>query len=190
MHDPILLQVNARLWLDELEKGLNRQATLDDISDQSLRHLADQGFDWLYLLGVWQTGEKEAELARAEPSLQRAAEHLLGISGDQAICASCFAISGYDVPENWGGAAALQRLKERMHRFGLHLMLDFIPNHTGVSHPWAMSRPDYYIEADSEKDAQPGSAFTIQTVEGTALFDAWARPIFSSLERHLAVELC
>jgi hypothetical protein len=166
MHDPILIQVNTRLWLDKLSRELNRQATLDDISDQSLHQLADQGFDWLYLLGIWLTGEKEAELARAEPSLQSEAKRLLGIIGDQAICASCFAISGYDVPENWGGSAALKRLEKRIHRFGLHLMLDFIPNHTGVSHPWALSNPDYFIGADGENDILHKAAYATQTVEG------------------------
>ena len=35
-----------------------------------------------------------------------------------------------------GGDAALARLRERLRQRGLRLLLDFVPNHTGLDHPW------------------------------------------------------
>ena len=67
------------------------------------------------------------------------------------IAGSGFAIAGYTVPENLGGDAALARLRERLRKRGLRLMLDFVPNHTGLDHPWVEEHPDYYVrgtEAD------------------------------------------
>ncbi len=166
MQNPILLQANVRFWLEELSQKLDRQATLEDIPDLMFRQIADRGFDWLYLLCMWKTGEMEAQIARSEPDLKREAERLLGYSGDDAICASCFAISGYEVPEIWGGLESLGQLKERMHQHGLRLMLDFIPNHTGVSHPWVKSHPDFYLEADPGTASVDGAAIQVQSFDG------------------------
>ena len=50
---PSLLQINTRVRLTELSHALGRAATLDDLSDAELDRLAAQGFDWVWLLGVW-----------------------------------------------------------------------------------------------------------------------------------------
>lgn len=164
MRFPQLYQVNARFWLAQRSADLGRQATLDDLPDDELRRLAELGFDWLYLLGVWQTGRAEARIAQEQAPLQRAAAELLGEAGRSAICASPFAISGYRVPRKWGGGAALKRLRQRLHAHGLRLMLDFIPNHTGISHPWAIQRPDYYVQLSP--GAGPGTFYEVQTEAG------------------------
>ena len=46
---------------------------------------------------------------------------------------------------NLGGDAALARLRERLRKRGLRLMLDFVPNHMGLDHPWVEDHPDYFI---------------------------------------------
>jgi len=53
---PALFQINTRVWLTELCRALRRPATLDDIPDAALDHLAEMGFDWVWFLSVWQTG--------------------------------------------------------------------------------------------------------------------------------------
>jgi hypothetical protein len=40
-----LYQINTEVWLTELSKNLGRPATLDDIPDSDLDHLAEKGFD-------------------------------------------------------------------------------------------------------------------------------------------------
>ena len=50
-----------------------------------------------------------------------------------------------------GGESALVRLRARLQKRGLKLLLDFVPNHTALDHPWAYNHPDYYMrgtEAD------------------------------------------
>jgi len=50
-----------------------------------------------------------------------------------------------------GGDAALARLRERLRTRGLRLLLDFVPNHTALDHPWVEDHPEYYV-AGSERD--------------------------------------
>ena len=53
--------------------------------------------------------------------------------------------------QNLGGDAALARLRERLRKRGLRLMLDFVPNHMGLDHPWVEEHPEYFI-AGTELD--------------------------------------
>ena len=180
MRYPILYQVNTRLWLDEIGRELGRPPVLDDISDQALEQLAALGFDWLYLICTWQTGEAEAQLARSQVGLIQEAEQKLGKDGRQSLCSSCFAISGYAVPDAWGGSPALLRLKERLNRLGLRLMLDFIPNHTGISHPWARSYPDYYVNGSLDlQKLHPERYSVVETGSGPRLLAHGRDPYFA-----------
>jgi hypothetical protein len=61
------------------------------------------------------------------------------------IPGSGFAITAYRVHKNLGGDAALALLRQRLHRRGLRLMLDFVPNHTGLDHSWVEEHPEFYI---------------------------------------------
>ena len=64
---------------------------------------------------------------------------------EEDIAGSGFAITGYTVPTALGGDAALARLRERLRARGMRLMLDFVPNHTGIDHPWVQEHPEYYV---------------------------------------------
>ena len=52
---PVLFQLNTRVWLTDLSRSLGRVATLDDLPNADLDRLAERGFDWVWLLSVWQT---------------------------------------------------------------------------------------------------------------------------------------
>src|SRR5215468_2397261 len=64
---PSLYQINTRVWLTELSQGLGRPATLDDVSDAELDRLAQMGFDWLWFLSIWQTGQAGQRISRSNP---------------------------------------------------------------------------------------------------------------------------
>ena len=64
---------------------------------------------------------------------------------EEDIPGSGFAITGYTVHANLGGDAALARLRGRLKKRGLKLMLDFVPNHMGLDHPWVEDHTDYFI---------------------------------------------
>jgi hypothetical protein len=142
---PALYQVNTRVWLTELSRGLGRPATLDDIPDAAIDEWGTLGFDWIWLLSVWQTGAAGQRVSRTNPEWRREFEETLPDLRDDDIPGSGFAITGYVVHPALGGDAALARLRERLRKRGLRLMLDFVPNHTGLDHPWVEDHPEYYV---------------------------------------------
>lgn len=148
---PSLYQINTRVWLTELARTLGRRATLDDIADAELDALAQKGFDFIWLLSVWQTGPAAQQISRSNPEWRKEFHETLPDLRDEDISGSGFAITGYTVHTNLGGDAALARLRERLKKRGLKLMLDFVPNHMGLGHPWVEEHPEHFVRG-SERD--------------------------------------
>jgi glycosidase len=142
---PSLYQINTRVRLTELSQSLGRRATLDDIADGDLDRIAQSGFDWVWFLSVWRTGLAGQRVSRANPQWRREFQETLPDLREEDIAGSGFAITGYTVHPDLGGDAALARLRERLRKRGLRLMLDFVPNHTALDHPWVEDHPEFYI---------------------------------------------
>jgi hypothetical protein len=142
---PSLYQINTRVWLTELGGKIGRSATLDDIPEAELDRLAALGFDWIWLLSVWRTGQAGRHVSRTHPEWQQEFQKTLADLREEDITGSGFAIAGYSVSDHLGGDAALQRLRRRLRQRGLRLMLDFVPNHTGLDHSWVETHPEYYV---------------------------------------------
>jgi len=157
---PSLYQVNTRVWLTGLSRTLGRAATLDDIPDAELDRLAARGFDWIWLLSVWQTGPAARQVSRTNAGWRREFEETLPDCCEDDIGGSGFAITGYTVHTGLGGDAALARLRQRLADRGLRLMLDFVPNHTAPDHPWVQEHPEYYIAGTESHLAQAPQNYT------------------------------
>jgi glycosidase len=157
MTHPLLYQISTRVWLTELSQKLGTAATLDDIPDAELDRIAEMGFDWVWFLSVWQTGLAGQRVSRANAEWREEFQHTLSDLKEEDIAGSGFAITGYAVHENLAGDAALARLRERLRERKLGLLLDFVPNHTGLDHPWVEDHPDYFVagtELDLARAAQ------------------------------------
>lgn len=151
VHYPSLYQINTRVWLTELSRSLGRPAALDDIPDAELDRLAGLGFDWIWLLSVWQTGAAAQKVSRAHAGWRREFHETLPDLREEDIAGSGFAITGYTVHKGLCGDAGLARLRKRLAQRGLRLMLDFVPNHMALDHPWVEEHPEYFV-AGTEQD--------------------------------------
>jgi hypothetical protein len=150
MRYPSLYQVNTRVFLGELGKQLGRPAGLQDLSDAFLDDVRDKGFQWLWPLGVWQTGQVARARSRSDQSLREGYGRSLPDWREEDVCGSPFAIQRYDVNVDFGGDAALAKLRERLARRGMKLLLDFVPNHVAPDHPWVDQHPEFFIEGTED----------------------------------------
>ncbi len=147
---PALFQVNTRVRLAELESSLGRPATLDDVPDAELDQLARDGFDLVWFLGVWQTGEAARRVSASNPEWLAEYRRVLPDFREADVCGSCFAVRDYRVHSDFGGDQALARLRERLRARGLGLILDFVPNHVAPDHPWAAEHPEWLVAGSEE----------------------------------------
>jgi hypothetical protein len=175
---PSLYQINTRVWLTELARGLGRPATLDDIPDSELDRIAKSGFDWVWLLSVWQTGQKSQRISQSNPEWRREFQETLADLREEDIPGSGFAITEYSVHDGLGGNAALGRLRQRFRQRGMRMMLDFVPNHTGLDHPWVEEHPDYYIRGTELDLTRAPKNYTWVTRQRGDLLLAYGRDPF------------
>lgn len=177
---PSLYQVNTRVWLTERSRALGRPATLDDVPDADLDRVAGLGFDWIWLLSVWRTGQAGQQASREGAEWRKEFQETLPDLSDDDIAGSGFAITGYTVHPSLGGDPALARLRDRLRKRGLRLMLDFVPNHTALDHPWVESHPEYYVSGTELDLARAPQNYTwVQRRQGPRILAYGRDPYFS-----------
>jgi hypothetical protein len=146
----LLYQLNTRILLGELGRAVGRPATLDDVPDALLEELARLGFEWVWFLGVWTTGAAGRAVSRSRTGWREGFLRDLPDLREEDITGSPFAIQAYDVAPEYGGDAALARLRARLARRGQRLLLDFVPNHVSPDHPWTRVHPEFFVEGTEQ----------------------------------------
>src|SRR5947209_3595848 len=95
--NPTLFEVNTRLWLREMPAPGDRPPTLDLVPDTVLDRLAELGFQWLWLMGVWQSGDAGRQLSLSQDAALEEFRRLLPDFTEPDVCCSPFAIQRYQV---------------------------------------------------------------------------------------------
>jgi glycosidase len=176
---PSLFQINTRVWLRRLSRKAGRPVSLADIDDATLDGFAEQGFDWIWLLSVWQTGAAGRAISRGNPQWRAEFQTVLPDLTEDDICGSGFAITAYTVSEALGGETALVRFRENLVKRGIRLMLDFVPNHTAPDHSWVQTHPEYYVEGNEEAlAAAPQNYLRVDTGRGPKILAYGRDPNF------------
>src|SRR5262245_66262782 len=127
---PCRARLTTRARRSDLAAELGRPATLEDFPDASIDRLVSDGFDWVWLLGVWQTGEAGRQVSLTQPEWQREYRELLPGFTAADVSGSPFAVREYTVNAAFGGPDALAHFRRRPAGRGIRLMLDFVANHT------------------------------------------------------------
>lgn len=150
MPHPLLYEINTRCWLSALSASSGTNISLADVPDAELAGWQKLGFTHIWLMGVWTTGPRARGEALRHPELRRAYDQLLPGWQESDVVGSPYAIGDYQVPPALGGEAGLAAFRERLHHFGLRLLLDFVPNHVGLDHAWVSERPELFVQSPAE----------------------------------------
>ncbi|MCS6988481.1 MAG: alpha-amylase family glycosyl hydrolase [Chloroherpetonaceae bacterium] len=144
---PLVYEINARVWLRELSKKHGKPITLASVPETEFQRWKQHRFDAIWLMGVWKPSPKGREIALHHRGLwQEYSRALPDWTADDVAC-SPYCIAEYATAEELGGESGLQKFRERLHANGMKLILDFVPNHVALDHPWLSLRPDYFIAA-------------------------------------------
>jgi hypothetical protein len=177
--NPSLYEVNTRVVLLERTRELGHPATLDDLTDTWLDSIAALGFEFVWLLGVWTTGPRGREVSRTRKDWRGEYQRDLPDFSDADISGSPFAIRGYEVVPEFGGEPALTRLRARLKTRGIRLILDFVPNHVALDHPWIDEYPEFFIAGTEESIArEPQNYVRLATKQGERILAHGRDPYF------------
>ncbi len=147
---PWLLELNTRCWLRELPEHRGRARALASVPESCIAGWAETGLSHVWLMGVWTTGPRSQARAVALPALRAEYDRALPDWRDEDVAGSPYAVAGHAVPEALGGVSGLRSFRRRLHDHGLKLILDFVPNHVGLDHPWIEAHPDYFVQASPD----------------------------------------
>lgn len=154
----VLLAKNSYVWLHQLSAKYERPIKrLNDIPDQELAELADQGFTGIWLIGIWERSV--------------ASENIKRMCGNPVANASAYSIRKYAVAKDLGGNKAVRDLQTRAIKFGIRIGSDMVPNHTAIDSEWVLKHPEWFLSADTPPypsysfngpDLSPDSDISIQ----------------------------
>ena len=146
---PHLLEIAAWPWLNRLSRGNGRTITLANVPDAVWDGFAAQGFDLIYVMGIWERSPLGRELALADEGLRREYDHVLPDWTVDDVTGSPYCVSGYVPDQRMGGWEGLDAARGALHQRGLQLIVDFVPNHTAFDHPWVSSHPERYVRGSA-----------------------------------------
>jgi len=161
MSYPLLYQINTRCWLKDLSAHQKRPVTLATVPDAEFASWQKSGFTHIWLMGVWTTGAQARKIALEHPDLRRDYDAVLPGWQDADVAGSPYSIADYSVPQTLGGDEELKKFRAKLNQSGIKLILDFVPNHLGLDHPWVTAQPELFVQSPQLEDgtfAVPASA--------------------------------
>jgi glycosidase len=148
---PTVYEINTWVWLNDLSREHERHVTLGDVPGSELERLAGCGFDAVWLMGVWERSPGAREISRTNLALREEYARTLPDFTDEDIVGSPYAIIRYRASPALGGDEGLADLRARLGALGLRLILDFVPNHMAIDHPWVAEHPERLVQGDDAR---------------------------------------
>ena len=147
---PVIYEVNTWAWLNDLSRRHQRRLDLATVPDQEWDAIADQGFDAVWFMGVWERSPAGIAISmRNEGLLQDFRRALPDFAEDDNV-GSPYCVRRYVVDGHLGGPKGLAAARRRLAQRGLRLILDFVPNHVAPDNPWVSDHPEYFIQGSAD----------------------------------------
>lgn len=158
-----LYEINSEVWLREQPWAQGAEKPdLADIPEEQLRAWHDMGIDAVWFLGVWRKGLATRKICLQSEGLLEDFRERLPDFDEAEVVGSPFSIAAYEINPALGDEDTLPRLREKLHAHDLKLILDFVPNHLAVDHPWTHEHPDRFVRGTSyEAQNEPANWFRV-----------------------------
>ncbi len=173
--NPELYEINTAAWLYELSHRLRKRIMLGNVPAGEWDRLKELGMDFVWLMGVWARSQEGRKISLNSPEFRRYFETVLPGCTPEDIIGSCYSISAYSPDPLVGTWEDLARAYEELHKRGMGLILDFVPNHTGIDHHWLHEHPEYFIQGNEKDYRNNRGAFFPVKYNGKLLYIAHGR---------------
>ncbi len=156
---PTVYEINTAVWLQRLGRERGRLLGLGEVPGSEWDVLAELPVDAVWLMGVWQRSPGGRALAVAEPGLVASYRAALPDLRADDVIGSPYCVHDYVVDERFGGPQGLVAARDQLEDRGLALILDYVPNHVALDHPWVTDRPQCFVTGSEEELALHPEAF-------------------------------
>ncbi|HEX7475305.1 MAG TPA: alpha-amylase family glycosyl hydrolase [Dehalococcoidales bacterium] len=173
--NPALYEINTAAWLFELSKKLGKPLLLGQVPAEEWDRLKSLGMDFVWLMGVWSRSQEGRKLNVDSKEARASYETVLPTCSPEDILGSCYAIGSYGPDPLIGSWQDLDKARDELNKRGMGLILDFVPNHTGIDHHFVDEHPDYYIHGSNADYQEDKTAFFPVEHKGTMWYLARGR---------------
>jgi hypothetical protein len=157
---PTLYEINTWVWLFELSQKYGTEITLSRVPGAEWDSIAAYGFEAVWLMGVWERSPAGIAVANHNPGLQDDFRRALPDFRPEDNKGSAYCIRRYTVDPYLGGPDGLAAARQELAKRGMKLVLDYVPNHVALDHPWVAEHPEYFIlGSSSDAHNDPASYF-------------------------------
>ncbi|HEY5999829.1 MAG TPA: alpha-amylase [bacterium] len=157
---PAIYEINARVWLHDLGHWLGTPVNFSTVPPEEWDRIADLGFDAVWFMGAWERSPAGAAAALRDAALLADFQRALGDFTADDVVGSAYCVRRYVVDDALGGPAGLAEARRQLAARGVRLLLDYVPNHVAVDHPWAAAHPEYFVHGTGEDlRREPASFF-------------------------------
>jgi glycosidase len=153
-----IYEINTRVWLRRFDAG-KRRARLDDVPPSYWDNLSAKGIRIVWLMGIWKTNPEHAEKYCFADPLVEGYRRALPDWRREDVIGSPYAVDDYRVNPDLGDAESLARLRETLHRRGLRLMLDFVPNHFSAESRFVAEHPEVFLHGNENLIREDAGTF-------------------------------
>ncbi len=151
MKNPLILEINTWVWLNELTQKYDQAVTLLNVPPLEWDEIAEQGYDYLWLMGVWKRSPAGLEIALQHPGIINDCQLALPGFTPVDMVGSPFCVRDYSIEEMLGGQEGILTARKELKARGMGLILDFVPNHLAPDHTWTRTHPEYFIHGTEDE---------------------------------------
>lgn len=148
---PIIYEINTWIWLSELSKKYKRKIDLATVPEEEWNSIASWGFDTVWFMGVWERSAASTEVSMHNQALIKEFYQTLPDFTSKDNIGSAYAVRRYVVDEHLGGPKGLSLARQQLSIRNIKMILDFVPNHVALDHPWVSEHPEYFIQGNVEE---------------------------------------
>jgi hypothetical protein len=156
---PVIYEINAWLWLDELSRKHQKSLDLATIPKQEWDALASHGFDAVWFMGVWERSPAGIDISMRNAGLLQDFRRALPDFRAEDNVGSPYCVRRYVVDGHLGGKKGLAAARSRLSERGMRLILDFVPNHVAPDHPWVAAHPEYFVQGSRDDVHDDAASF-------------------------------
>jgi len=175
---PNLYEINTLIWLGELSAKYGKPIKLGNVPTREWDKLKKLGFDYVWLMGIWRRSKIGRTIARQAENLHPGYAAALPNWTPDDVAGSPYSVEAYQPDDLIGDWEDLDKARGQLERRGLGLILDFIPNHTGIDFSWVKKSPERYVTGTEEEYQSDPSLYVPVTTRGKTTYIAKGRDPF------------
>ena len=156
---PVIYEVNTAVWLTTLSQAAGHRLTLAEVAASDWEAVTPAGVDAVWLMGVWERSPAGLAVTRADAKAMASFRDLLPDLKPEDVIGSPYCVRRYVADPMFGGPDGLAVARAALAARGVRLLLDYVPNHVAMDHPWVASRPEAFVRGDEHDIATDPTAW-------------------------------